>query len=73
MTGVFTRPQDMQVMEKDKQVKETLRGGLRLKVIHAVGVASQAAENMFGSVAGDGQRPTGGQGDPPLLGAGQPA
>jgi len=23
MTGVFTRPQDMQVMEKDKQVKET--------------------------------------------------
>jgi hypothetical protein len=73
MTGVFARPQDMQVMEKDKQVKETLRGDLRLKMIHAVGVTAQAAENMLGGIAGDGQRPPCGQGDPPLLGTREPS
>jgi hypothetical protein len=73
MSSSFASPQDMQIMEEGKQVKEALGGGFGGEVVHLVGVAAQAAENVFSGIGGEGDRPAFGQGDPLLLGAGKSA
>lgn len=72
MTGLFTRAQNMHILKKDKQVEEALSSLVRDKVIHAVGVTPQAAEDMLSGIAGAGQCPACSQGHPLLLGLRQP-
>ena len=59
-------------MVEGKQVKETLGGFLGTEMIHLICVAAQAAEDVFGSIGGDGDSPAFGQRHPLLLGTRQP-
>ena len=59
-------------MVEGKQVKETLSGFLGAEMVHLICIAAQAAENVFGSIGGDGDCPPFGQWHPLLLGTRQP-
>ena len=59
-------------MVEGEEIKETLGGGLRAEVVHLTSIAAQAAEDTFGRVARDGNRPAFAQEHPLLLRTRQP-